>query len=99
MVLSWLRSWWRGRQPVSLNHWQVVMFTRAGCHLCDIAWDQLCRARDRHGFVLTKVDVDTEPELKERHGLHVPVVQINGKVRFSGRINAVLLQRLIEAEQ
>jgi glutaredoxin len=99
MVLSWLRSWWRDRQPVSLKHWQVVMFTRQGCHLCAVAWEQLCKAQRRHGFDLTQVDVDTEAKLAARHGMHVPVVQINGKVRFRGGINEVLFRRLIDGEK
>ncbi len=99
MVLSWLRSWWRVRQPVQRKHWRIEMFTRHGCHLCETAWDQLREAQRRHGFMLTQVDVDTDAELTARHGMHVPVVQINGKVRFRGRINEVLFQRLLEGEE
>ena len=98
-MVRWLRSWWRDRRPVSLKHWQVVMFTRQGCHLCETAWEQLCAAQRRHGFNLTQVDVDTAAELVALHGTCVPVVQINGEVRFRGRINEVLFRRLIDAEK
>jgi hypothetical protein len=44
------------------------------------------------------VDVDDNPQLQVRYGEHVPVVVVNGKVRFRGFINPVLLQRLLRAE-
>jgi len=99
MVLSWPRFWRWGQKPVSLKHWQVVLFTRKGCHLCDAAWAQLDKDQRLHGFTLTQVDVDTDAQLATQYGTCVPVVQINGRIRFRGRINQVLFRRLIEAEK
>jgi glutaredoxin len=73
----------------------VVMYTRAGCHLCDEAWGILETERARTGFTLTRIDVDTDPSLAERFGLEVPVVVIDGRVHFRGRVNPVLLRRLL----
>ena len=39
------------------------MITRQGCHLCDEAWDLLVAQQKQHGFVLEKIDVDTDPAL------------------------------------
>jgi glutaredoxin len=83
--------------PMSRLHF--VVYTRRGCHLCDEAWAQLDAARAVHGFALSAVDVDQDPALQEEHGLCVPVVAVNGKVRFRGRVNPVLLARLLEAER
>jgi len=52
-------------------------------------------AQKKHGFTLTQIDVDTDPELAKAHGECVPVVAIDGKVRFRGRVNAVLLERML----
>jgi hypothetical protein len=97
MANAWWWPW--GRRPAArdLTHWQVVMFTRAGCCLCEEAWQQLEQAQRRHGFALSQTDVDGDPRLAELYGSCVPVVQVNGKVRFRGRINPVLLRRLLEA--
>jgi glutaredoxin len=95
MVMGWLLSWWRRPR---LGHLHVVVYTRRGCHLCEMAWRQLRRARRRHGFRLEAVDVDTDPELAARHGTSVPVVTVNGRVRFRGAVNPVLLARLLRAE-
>jgi glutaredoxin len=93
---DWLRSWWQP-PPRRLDHWQVVMYTRGGCHLCEAAWQLLTDAQQRHGFSLRQVDIDTDPALVAEHGEHVPVVSVNSKVRFRGVVNPVLLRRLFEA--
>jgi glutaredoxin len=74
------------------------MYTRKGCHLCEFAWEILRSAQKDYGFVLKAEDVDTDPNLAELYGQIVPVVLLNGQVRFRGGINNVLLQRLLKAE-
>jgi glutaredoxin len=75
--------------------WQVVLYTRQGCHLCTAAHEQLRAWQRQQGFRLEVVDVDGDPALAAEHGLHVPVVAVNGRIRFRGRIPAVLWQRLV----
>src|SRR5437899_847842 len=94
MVLDWLSR--RRRRPC-LEKLAVVMYTRRGCHLCDDAWQQLQARQRRHGFALESVDVDADPELITLYGNEVPVVTVNGTVRFRGGINDVLLDRLLRA--
>ncbi len=69
----------------------VVLYTRKGCHLCDDA----CAVLRRHGLTPQLIDVDSDPRLVEQYGCCVPVVVIDGKVRFRGRVNEVLLRRLL----
>jgi hypothetical protein len=73
------------------------MYTRAGCHLCEEARGQLERAQRQYRFALEMIDVDTEAGLAETYGSEVPVVMVEGKVRFRGRVNGALLERLLEA--
>jgi hypothetical protein len=72
----------------------VVLYTRAGCCLCDQAWKVLQNAQRRHAFSLGKIDVDTDPVLAESYGLQVPVVTVDGRVCFRGTVNTVLLDRI-----
>lgn len=74
----------------------VVLYTRDGCHLCDDAL-KLLRKHDTTYPQLEIVDIDDSPDLAEQFNTCVPVVEIDGKVRFRGRVNEVLLNRLIEA--
>jgi glutaredoxin len=78
---------------------RVVLYTRRGCHLCADAHQILEDARQRHGFGLELVDIDTDPELVGRYGEQVPVVLVDGKLRFRGKVNRALLERLLRASQ
>ncbi len=74
-------------QPVP----SVVLYTRRGCHLCDDAAALLAR----HGLAFDSVDVDQDAELRARYDECVPVVVIDGRERFRGRIDELLLRRLL----
>ena len=69
----------------------VVLFTRRGCHLCDEALALL----EAHGLAPKEVDVDADPALYARFNECVPVVEIDGKIRFRGCVDPVLLRRLL----
>lgn len=70
---------------------RVILYTRQGCHLCDEAAALL----SRHGLSFESVDVDQDPALRERYNECVPVVEIDGRERFRGRIDDLLLRRLL----
>lgn len=71
----------------------VVLYTRKGCHLCDEAHAELLR----HGLTPQVIDIDEDPKFTARYTECVPVVWIGGRERFRGRVNAVLLQRLLRS--
>jgi hypothetical protein len=91
-----LRDWLLG--GTVLADWRFILYTRSGCHLCEVAWQRLQRARRRYGFRIEVVDVDGDDALRQRHGQLVPVVEVNGRLRFRGGVNPVLLERLLRAE-
>ena len=72
----------------------IVIYTRQGCHLCEDA-ERLVR-----DFVsdYTLIDIDQDSELRQKFNTCVPVVEINGKVRFRGKVEPLLLRRLLKAE-
>jgi glutaredoxin len=79
-------------------HLQVTVYTRAQCCCCHKAIDLLKDYQRRFGFRIEEVDIDANPELRQRYDTTVPVVAIDGKVRFKGVVNPVLLERLLAAE-
>jgi hypothetical protein len=50
---------------------RYILFTRANCHLCDLAAAML----DRAGLRWQPIDIDGDPDLSRRYGIHVPVVR------------------------
>jgi len=94
-MLSRIRRWARPR-PVT-PPLRVTVYTRDGCGCCHKALDLVNGYRRRHGFLVDEVDVDSDPALAAEHGLSVPVVAVDGKVRFRGVVNPVLFERLLRA--
>lgn len=72
---------------------RVVLYSRNGCHLCEEAVTSLIA----HGIQPEVIDIDTDPKLIEQHTNCVPVVEIDGKIRFRGRVDPVLLRRILNA--
>ena len=86
---------WRPSRP-GRRFEALVLYTRKECHLCDQAKDVLLKYAS-YLPPIHEVEIDEEPELAEKFGRCVPVVEIDGKFRFRGRIDEILLRRLIEA--
>jgi glutaredoxin len=97
-MMSLLSRWVRPRPTPDVGHLTLTVYTRQGCGCCQKALDLLKDHQRRHGFAIELVDVDSDPELVSRFGETVPVVAVNGKVRFKGVVNPVLLERLLLAE-
>lgn len=69
---------------------RATLYTRVGCHLCDLAGETLVAA----GYTVEFVDIDANPELRQAFDEQIPVVEIAGRIRFRGRIDPLLLKRL-----
>ena len=80
---------------VKTTHPHVILYTRVGCHLCDEAKAELLRLRGQAPFELREVDIDADPELRQRYNEEVPVIFIAGRKAFKYRIDpAEFLKRL-----
>jgi predicted thioredoxin/glutaredoxin len=72
----------------------VILYTRKGCHLCDDALHLL----ESHGLQPSLQDIDADAGLLERFNECVPVVEIDGKIRFRGMVEPVLLRRMLNRD-
>ena len=57
----------------------VQLYSRPGCHLCEVVEEQLARVRREHPFELEIIDIDGDPSLQDLYGLEIPVVMLDGK--------------------
>jgi len=76
---------------------RLVLYTRAGCHLCDLAKGKLDRARREEDFDLEEIDIDRDPDLVARYGVRIPVVTVDGAFAFEHRVVIDDLLRLLRA--
>ena len=69
----------------------ALLYTRPDCPLCDEAEEIL----NTYGYSVQSIDITLDQDLLEKFELCIPVVEIDGKIRFRGKINETLLLRLI----
>ena len=55
------------------NEQTVMLFTRPGCHLCELVESMLQDLQKEW----RAVDIEGEPELEERYGLRIPVLRFS----------------------
>jgi hypothetical protein len=57
---------------------RVLVYTRVGCHLCEVAEADVARICGELGVGWGSADVDGDPELRAEYGDRVPVVLVDG---------------------
>jgi len=62
---------------------QVVVYHAEGCHLCERALESVRALRDELGFDLREVDITGDPALEAIYREWLPVVEIDGRRRFT----------------
>jgi glutaredoxin len=60
----------------------VVVYSREGCHLCDVVKETLKGLESRADFQWRDVDIDGDAELRRKYNEEVPVVTIDGRKAF-----------------
>ena len=71
----------------------VTIYTRPGCHLCEVAKAAIHASGCDGQFSLEEVNIDEDPALRERYGYDIPVIFINGVKAFKHRVDAVEFKR------
>lgn len=72
------------------------VLTRKQCRLCDDAVAVLLSFQDALPTIEI-VEIDSDNQLVRQFGESVPVVEIDGRIRFRGNVQPLLLKRLIDA--
>jgi glutaredoxin len=75
---------------------EVNFYTREKCPLCEEFELMLQPLLERRGVAFQRVDVERTPELKERFGSRVPVLEVNGKVAAEGRVRPEDLEQHLQ---
>jgi len=65
----------------------VVVYSRKGCHLCEVVKESLSKLSRRGGFTWRDIDVDGDAELRRQFNDEVPVVFIDGRKAFKYRMD------------
>jgi glutaredoxin len=76
---------------------RVILYSRTGCHLCDVARGVLEAEREVTAFELVEVDIEGDDRLELEYGIRVPVVEIDGVEAFEVEVDPQALARLVRA--
>ena len=76
---------------------QVLVYTRKGCHLCEIVKESMVKLHKRGGFTWREIDVDSDVETRRLYNDEVPVVFINGRKAFKYRMDEQEFLRKLSA--
>ena len=66
---------------------EVIVYSRKGCHLCEIVKETLSKLARNANFNWREIDVDSDELLRRQFTDEVPVVFINGRKAFKYRLN------------
>lgn len=75
---------------------EVVLITKADCHLCADARDAVGRVTASLGLEWTEQPVDQLPELRDRYAEEIPVVLVDGIQRDFWKIDEIRLERVLQ---
>lgn len=71
----------------------VRLYGKAGCQLCQDAAAALNNMHQEFDFWVEKIDIETDPAIRQKLSEHVPVVTINGSNRVMTIITEDKLRR------
>ncbi len=78
---------------------EIKLFSRRGCHLCEVALEDMKRIATAHQISI-KVDevfIDGDPALESEYGFMVPVIHVDGAMHGYGRIEEARFLKAISA--
>jgi glutaredoxin len=65
----------------------VQLYSRVGCHLCELALSTLVSLQQELTFQIEEIDINSDLALLEKYGEQVPVIHIDGKAHDFFRVD------------
>ena len=73
----------------------ITIYSKKGCHLCEVAMQKLLKIQNEFPFSLTEIDIENNDELFEKYKYLIPVIEINGKEVFTYKIDENKLKEIL----
>lgn len=87
------------RGPAPGGAHRLVLYTRPGCHLCDVARETVLSLQPRLGFAFDEVDIEADEELELEYGIRIPVVEIDGEEAFEVTVDPIQLEEQLAGKE
>ncbi|HUA12450.1 MAG TPA: glutaredoxin family protein [Solirubrobacteraceae bacterium] len=76
---------------------QVVVYSRPGCHLCEIAVERLREIGADGAFALRELDISRDEELHRAYFERIPVIVLDGEELCEYELDEALLRERLES--
>jgi glutaredoxin len=76
---------------------KVTVYSRTGCHLCEVAIDLINSVKLENEFNLEIKLIDNNSELEKEYGEQVPVILIDEKVHDYWRVDLARFTKAINS--
>jgi glutaredoxin len=76
----------------------VILYTKAGCHLCDDARELLEDLAAEFPFDLREIDIRSDMRIFEEYRYRIPVLIIDGLTTVEGRISPESLRNAFQGK-
>ena len=74
---------------------KLTLYSKKDCRLCDIAKKGLNELQNEIAFSITEVDIEKDLIANEKYRHLIPVIEMDGKVIFTGRIDREKLKNAL----
>jgi glutaredoxin len=74
---------------------RLVLYGKAGCHLCEEAQAMLQPLQREYGFDLTEIDILSHPALEAQYRYDIPVIVIDDDLQLSAPLHERELRALL----
>jgi glutaredoxin len=74
---------------------EIILYSRPGCHLCDDMKAVVTRVARTIPLTLREIDISTDAALLAEYGLEIPVLLVEGKKAAKYRIGEEELRKLL----
>jgi glutaredoxin len=71
----------------------VQIYSRPGCHLCEMAMNNLILLQAELNFQIEEIDITVDPGLVQKYGEQIPVIHIDGKPHDFFRVDPERFKR------
>ena len=76
---------------------RAVVYSKSECPLCDKAKNALRLLAKSYPLAIEEIDITRDPDLYRRYHDSIPVVVVDEKIQWIGRIDTPALRRYLES--
>ena len=77
----------------------ITVFSRHGCHLCDVAVETLESLKNELNYSIEVIYIDGNSELEKLYGEQVPVTHIDGEHHDFWRVDPIRFRACLETHR